>query len=891
MFVLKDYQTRALSALSAFLTDARSGSVAEAFKQSYLNQGLPPVPYREYNFGEMPYVCMRLPTGGGKTVLASYAVSVVQKAYLEQDYPVVLWLVPTNTIREQTLEALKTVGHPYRQALETEFGLDRLRVFDVGEVTQIRRQDIGRKTLVVVGTLAALRVEDTSGRKVYVHHEDFEPHFVGATDAENRLERISEKDLQENGLRQEDIGKIKASFANLLALHQPLVIMDEAHNARTKLTFDTLKRLHPACIVEFTATPDSSNTSASNVLYRCSASELKAEHMIKLPIVLTEHKDWQAAVRDAVLTGKKLALDAQKEADFVRPIVLFQADAKNGEVPVEVLKSHLIEQLHIDEREIAIATGQQRELTGLNLFSPSCPIKYIITIEALKEGWDCSFAYVFCSVKDVRSSKDAEQLLGRVLRMPYAKQRTSEALNRAYAHLASPDFAVVAKQLTDKLIDMGFEAMEVAENLLHGNPNPDPNQIDLFNNPTDVLIAKTKPTLVIEVITKPEFTEDSAQNVVVTVTPQNTFTVEITGEVSQEAKVQILKTVTGTQKQQLSAQIEQHNMRVVVARAPSQSGKTFAPLPLLCCKQSELWELLDSDAFLHWRSEWSLLDFPVELPNFDLVQTTHTFEVDMNGKKLSYKLADQNQAYNLDWVSSNYTENDLLFWLEPQVRDTRLIPAQLRSFLVQLIAYLTKSRGLPLTGLVRSKYALARAVRELIDCYRQQAAEKGFQYALFEEDECLETRFDYVHEFSPDYYPARPPFYNGRYQFSKHFYPVIEDLKENGEEFECAKLIDSHPKVRHWIRNLVNRDGASLRFPLAKNWFYPDFVAELFDGRLLVVEYKGKVFATNDDSREKRVVGEFWANKSAGKCLFIMAELKNAQGKGVFQQIDELIGL
>ena len=115
-------------------------------------------------------------------------------------------------------------------------------------------------------------------------------------------------------------------------------------------------------------------------------------------------------------------------------------------------------------------------------------------------------------------------------------------------------------------------------------------------------------------------------------------------------------------------------------------------------------------------------------------------------------------------------------------------------------------------------------------------------------------------------------------------------MKEDGEEFECAKLIDSHPKVKYWIRNLVNRDGTASRLPLAKNWFYPDFVAELVDGRLLVVEYKGKVYATNDDSREKRAVGELWAKKSGGQCLFLMAEKKNTQGKGVFQQIDEQIG-
>lgn len=883
-FALKDYQTRALAALSQFLIDARSGSVTEAFKQSYLDQGLTPIPYRHYDFGEMPYVCLRLPTGGGKTVLASYAVSTVQKAYLEQDYPVVLWLVPTNTIREQTLEALKTVGHPYRQALENEFGLDRLRVFDVSEVIQIRRQDIGRKTLVIVGTLAALRVEDTSGRKVYAHHEDFEPHFVGRTDPENLLERIGEKDLQENGLRFEDIGKIKASFANLLALHKPLVIMDEAHNARTKLTFDTLKRVHPACIVELTATPDSSATSASNVLYRCSASELKAENMIKLPIVLTEHKDWQAAVRDAVLTGKKLAIEAQKENDFIRPIVLFQAEAKNGEVTVEVLKTHLIEQLHVNEREIAIATGKQRELDGLNLFAHDCPIKYIITIEALKEGWDCSFAYVFCSVKDVKSSKDAEQLLGRVLRMPYAKRRNCDALNRSYAHLASPDFSIVAKQLTDKLIDMGFEAIEATENLLQGKSD----QYDFFSS-EEIPVVRSEPMLCLEVETKPDLSPEIFGNMKVSVTPKNTFSIEIKGEVSTETRNQLLKSVSGTQKQQLSEQIEQHNLRVAISRAPSQRGEVFAPVPQLCVKQDTLWHLLDSDAFLHWHSDWSLLDFPAELPNFKLVQTEHTFEVDMAGKKLAYRLADQNQAYNLDWVPNAYTENDLLFWLEPEVRQIGLIPSQLRSFLVKLIANLTKSQGLPLTGLVRCKYALARAVREQIDLYRQHAANKGFQQALFGEASNLETRLDHAFEFAPGNYPARPPFYEGRYQFSKHFYPVIEDLKDDGEEFECAKLIDSHSQVKYWIRNLVNRDTASFRLPLAKGWFYPDFVVQLIDDRLFVIEYKGKVYASNDDSREKRAVGELWANKSNGKCLFLMAELKNVHGKSMYQQIDEKI--
>ncbi|WP_411725373.1 DEAD/DEAH box helicase family protein [Methyloglobulus sp.] len=268
MFTLKKYQQQVLAVLENFLVAARSQPVELAFGQALSQQNQTPIPYRHYAFGQIPYVCLRLPTGGGKTVLASYTVKVAKQAYLEQDYPVVLWLMPTNTIREQTLKALKTVGHPYRQALEQEFGLDRLRVLDIGEVTQLCPQDIGRKAIIVVGTLASLRVEDTSGRKVYAYHENFELHFSGIRQDDPRFERVTEKDLQENGLGAASLGKIKYSFANLMMLHRPLVIMDEAHNARTSLTFDTLKRVHPSCIVEFSATPDTSPASASNILYR-----------------------------------------------------------------------------------------------------------------------------------------------------------------------------------------------------------------------------------------------------------------------------------------------------------------------------------------------------------------------------------------------------------------------------------------------------------------------------------------------------------------------------------------------------------------------------------------------------------------------------------------------
>lgn len=287
MFKLKGYQQRAVDVMQSFLSRClQVDSVAEAYSAALAEQDLPSHAYQEYSFGQTPYFCLRIPTGGGKTVLGSYAVEVAAQHYLESDAPITLWLVPSITIRQQTVEALKKPGHPYRQNLDRAFNRQVL-VLDIDEVTQIRPQDIGSKAIVVVSTLANLRVNDTSGRKVYAYHENFEPHFAKINSNHPSwplLERVTENDLQENGLTANELGKVKFSFANLLAVYRPIVIVDEAHNARTSLTFDTLHRVHPAVIIELTATPNTTNNNGSNVLFHVSAAELKAEEMIKLAL-------------------------------------------------------------------------------------------------------------------------------------------------------------------------------------------------------------------------------------------------------------------------------------------------------------------------------------------------------------------------------------------------------------------------------------------------------------------------------------------------------------------------------------------------------------------------------------------------------------------------------
>ncbi|CCQ12778.1 FIG00966441: hypothetical protein [Pseudoalteromonas luteoviolacea B = ATCC 29581] len=890
MFQLKSYQQGALDSLASFFKQCRETSDIEtSFSESLKENNFTDVPYRSYKFDDTPYVCIRIPTGGGKTILGTYAISTATKEYLAQDYPITLWLVPTTTIQQQTVAALKS-NPSYSEHLNKVFA-NNVSVYDIADVNQIRSQDIGNKAIIVVSTLANLRVTKTTDRKVYQYHEDFEPHFAKLTSnhpAFDKLERVTEDDISENGLTTKDLGKIKYSFANLLALYNPLVIVDEAHNARTSLTFDTLKRVHPAAIIEFTATPNTSNTNGSNILYHVSANQLKAEEMIKLPIILTEHVNgWEEAVRDAVLTRERLALKAQKDTDYIRPIVLLQAESKNGKVTVDVLKQCLMEEHHIDEKRIAIATGTQRELDGIDIFNPDCPIEFVITIEALKEGWDCSFAYVFCSVKQVSSSKDAEQLLGRVLRMPYAKRRVIEDLNRAYAHLATNTLAQAAKELADKLISMGFEELEVATFLRQ----QDSKQGNLFesDDPKEQPMPKTSALpFMIEVeeeIDSSDLSEEERSSVKVSEI-KGRKVVTVTGKVSENIKKAISK-VSVESKKDFERSVNIHNQSVQAALSPSENGEQFAVLPQLCLMvQGEL-ELAEKEVFLDSYG-WSLLDYPAEL-DYRPTEETTSFSVDLQGKRVKYNFVEEGQTLNLNFANTEITQDELVSWLDLESRQSDITQREMTGFISKIIHNLLQKPELTLTTLIRNKFPLAKAIQDLVAEYRIRAAKEGYQQALFEDESNIVTSYDFSYEFKPDNYPARPPYYNGQYDFAKHYYPQIEDMKSNGEEFDCAQAIDLMPEVKHWVRNLVRREEASFSLPLANGNFFPDFIVELKDGRILVVEYKGKAYETNDDSAEKKLVGELWAKHSQGNCLFLMAVKKDKNGQGVLQQLRQAI--
>ncbi len=875
---LKRYQTDTLTILRRFFEEARIAGpmaayqviVSEPDQMTRLGQYTGPYsPLKE--LPEVPYVCLRLPTGGGETLLAAHAVAVTRDTWIEKDHPLVLWLVPSKTIRHQTVETLKNNSHPYRQALNDAFA-GRVRVFDITDFTQLRPHDLRDQCCIVVGTIQTLRISNTEGRKVYAHNEELEPHFTALSEYVPGLETLAE-------------GGVKFSFANLMHLHRPLMIVDEAHNAVTGLTREMQKRVNPVAIIEFSATPRSN----SNILYSVTAQELKREQMIKLPIILSEHDTWQNAVHGAIAARASLAEKARDDPGHIRPLVLFQAQPKNQEVTVKALKQHLVDVEQVPENKIVVATGVQRELDGVDLFDPRCPVEYVITVEALKEGWDCSFAYIFCSVSRVRSAVDVEQLLGRVLRMPYAVRRKAAELNRAYAFLSEADFGEAARTLVDKLVAMGFEEDEASDNIEYVQPGFE------FNEGDDLPEAAEAPDPIFK-YTLPKTPGtlaalQDAHGIAVREAETDRIEIEVASPIDAALEQLIFDAVPAAERDGVAEAIKSYQNDIQRQLSPARRGEAFKVPGLSMEIQGEL-QFADTDMLMEFH-DWSLLDHPARLEEheFAIHETARSFEIDLDGNRVTYQFTREQEQLWLDVDVDGWTQEALVLWFDRQVRQPDIRQTELLKWLSDLIAYLINTRNLRIAALMRCKFILARKIRDKIDWMRRQERNHVYQKQLFAPGAKVGVSFDHVFAFRDGMYQDQRR-YRGQWKPGKHFLgpdrvPAF-DGKPGGEEEQCAQVIDSLPGLKYWIRN-VARDPASFWLPTAADKFYPDFVAQLEDGRLLVVEYKGAHIADGPDTAEKRTIGELWQRKSNGRGIFIVVE-KSVNGRNMRQQLINGIG-
>ena len=856
---LKNYQRHSLETLREFLElsrlqDAQSAYNTIQYKRHNSNNYKPYQPLDRLN--NVPYTCLRIPTGGGKTLLSAHTISIASQSFLERQNPVTLWLVPTNTIKLQTLETLQNPKHPNYHVLEEVFD-GRFKVFDIANFRQIRPQDISDSACIIISTFASLRVDKTEGRKAYDHDENLEPHF-------------SVIPSNASGMEKHDNGAIKFSFVNLLNWQKPLVIVDEAHNAKTPLSNEVLKRVNASCVIEYTATPARN----SNVITSVSAAELKAEEMIKLPIILSDPSSWEQAIVNSIQTRRKLEDIAKKYKDYIRPIVLFQAQNKDQEITEEILKNYLIENEGIPPEQIAIATGDKKELDNIDLLDPSCPIRYVITVQALKEGWDCPFAYVLCSVANTKSEGSVEQLLGRVLRMPYAERRAENDLNKAYAYVSSNSWTHAVSKLHDKLVNMGFEEQEVED--------------FIYTQPSFPVSNGSKKPFTVNIRNKPELS---------TLSPSVLNCLEIIEHAEDNYEIRaedgidnhLAKTlINSTKDQQDKAEVELKAKLYLKSYSPSlspsENGDTFI-IPQLCLNIEGIIELAEPDLYLD-KNGWNLLDYSTVLTQeeFTINEQTKQYALDIAGKKLVVKFLDHPEQLSLKSITTEWTDIDLCRWLDRKLKAYDIKQEILLEFLRLSIQNLLKRGDLDLAQLLRGKYVLEKVLRDKINSYRQKASNKGYQSCMFSHEAIAavdSTNFSFA--FDPNHYPVNS-WYQGKLSFSKHYYSRIASM--NNEEAECAFLLDHNPNIKYWVRNLERNPQHAFWLPTATDKFYPDFVAQLHNGKILVVEYKGQ-HLDGSDAKEKEMIGKVWAEKSDN--IFLMARAKDQLGNSLESQINNCL--
>lgn len=830
---------------------------------------------------DMPYFCLRVPTGGGKTWLAAKSVARVNTHLLRCEHSVILWLVPSKPIREQTIKALKNRSHPYHAALR-EAG--PITVLDLEEAKSVTRATLDTSTTVIVATRQAFQVEEEECRKVYQSSGALMHHF-------DNLSPTQRDELLTDGEGSERTTPY--SLANVLRLRRPFVVVDEAHNSRTELAFDMLARFRPSGVMELTATPDLERT-PSNVLHSVSAAELKAEEMIKLPVVLQTEPNWQQCLADAI--GRRDALhqlaDEERRAGaaYLRPLVLIQSEPRRAGIETldfERVKNELITHHGIPASEIVVATGEEKGMEQidadykLGLSDPACPVKFVITQKALAEGWDCPFAYILVSMASLSSATAVEQLLGRVLRQPGASHRRAHALNQSYAFVVSRNFAETAGALRDRLVaGAGFERRDVTEFVTAAKTEQ--ARLDLEGSravftPVAISLAE-KPDL--KNLPKPvrdKLSWDSKRN---TLTISRPLT---------EDETEVLKTTVSSETA-AAAIVEAAEVSRTTAieffQTPAELGERFRVPQLALRVQGQQGALALFD-------DPEVLEYPWDLSPYDAAPTADDLtalgaalkvseggeiDIDAGGHVVSRFLPELQRDLGLVYQPENWDAVRIATWLCRNLPEPSLTHASKQAFVAAWVSDLLGREGFTLARVNLQKFLIRNLIEARIRELRKQAVGTAFQQMLFGDDAAARVAVtdQYAFEFHAQAYaPSRD--YDGRFghfNFRKHFYGRMGDF-DSKEEFECACQLDmwaQQGRIQFWVRNLVRREGSSFFLQKANGRFYPDFLCQLPNGAVLIVEYKGANGWLN--AEDDRLIGGLWANLSEGRCRFLMVKDK-----------------
>ncbi len=835
---LKPYQRHVIGDLREYLDRVcETKNYVAAFRQFWEDRHVPALGFYNDVIPGVPCLCFKVPTGGGKTFIACNAIKNVFNALPMTKTKAVVWLVPSDAILTQTVKALKDTSHPYRQKIDVDFG-SRVEVYTKEEL--LNGQNFSPVTVSEQLSIMVLSYDSFRGRgkdvlKAYQENSNLAEFakVLGKPDAP-----IAQAD--ESALFQ---------VINQLC---PLVIVDESHHARSELSLEMLKNFNPSFVLDLTATPKKE----SNIISYVDAVQLKSEHMVKLPVIVYNRDNVTDVVTDAIDLRNRLEELAKKEeatsGKYIRPITLFQAQPKGKEdaTTFAKLKEKLVE-AGIKAEEIAIRTAEVNELKHVDLMSRDCPVRYIITVNALKEGWDCPFAYILASLANKTSPVEVEQILGRILRLPWTRDNEAAPLNMSYVLTSSNDFGATVKHIVKGLNNAGFSDKDfrsVAETgaAAPEAPSPKPEQGDFSFDETGIASfdsVKVGETLrareeaatqdasspIVDVMLAKAQSEGDAYHEAITVEANDSSVQNISWEVRE-------KVTTYSVRPQFAEEIKTLKLPQFFVKEPAN---IFMEEELVLLEKEHL-----TRAF-SLKGQNCQIDFSAA--DDEIVR------VDVNrgegGVPKVYALSASEQQYMKEMLSSQPEDGRLRVCrsiIYEQLNKINTVSAKgLKGYVEDVFEQLDREQ---LAAVEKSPGTFANKIKQKIEALQTEYAEGSFDLMIQQEHIVCEPSF---------VFPQMIHLSKASQMFGKSLYEAEEEM--NGLEQSLVVKLTGLSNIRWWHRNRVHY-GFCLNGCLKH---YPDLVIKTENGKIILVETKGGYLA-NDDSREKLKLGKAWC-AAAGK--------------------------
>lgn len=883
---LKNYQHQTLRDLDDYIYILNeSHSLSEAFNRYWEECRGVSIHNMDSNYlrpyantiKNVPRVTLKVPTAGGKTFIACNAIGRIFQSLQIGDFPkVVAWFVPSDTILKQTLEKLQNPTHPYRQTIDSLFS-HRVTVVDKESALLgkgLKPEQLQSELVILV--LSAQSFVETVKAKKDVSSEQNKPKAY--RENENFFDQSKHFPHPEKLIP----GTDPTALIQVIAQQNPVVIVDESHNFRTNLRDEMLANLNPRFILELTATP----RDKSNIVSFVDAMQLKKENMVKLPVIVENRNSPRDVLSAAIRMRNSLErLAKENEANggrYIRPIVLFQAQPKTDEdnVTFDKIKRQLID-VGIPENQIKIKTANKDELKGIDLMSRDCEVRYIITVNALKEGWDCPFAYILATLANKTSKVDVEQILGRILRQPYTTQHGIRLLNLSYVFTSSSDFRNTIDGIIRSLQKVGFSRKDFRD------LTPEPIEIPSLQS-----VPTSKPLFPIQPENE-EMESEIDNELELDINDIEGFKDELTAE-NLATDIQQLQQQAIQVSDEYTQIIEQQSDKVDIDPLASitpqemyypinnQFGEVAIDmnLPIFFIKTSQ--SVFFSD------EEWIPLEKSMLSEGFDL--STKDADIDFTIVRpdgITIDVADSGDAVRknnqslTDFIRNQYVDKSAITkkegisgQLAGMIKLDEVPEPAIKKYIKRAIERFDADQ---LENLIDNIYLTRDAIKDRIELLLKEHRRKTFTKWLTTGRIKLKGHYTFIDKIT-----LRDELVG----IDKGLYAAEENV--NGFEYDAIAAIAEHPNVLFWHRN---RD----RKEFVINGFinhYPDFIVRMKSGRTLLIETKGDHLA-NTDSVDKIKLGNNWAALAGDKFRYFMVfESKELEGaitlKTLLQYLNDL---